>query len=156
MSVFFAWQRWPYLALAPAASGAESLPGSGEGAPIKVLVAMSAELERMAWGIIIAGQSDMQLIAQVSSCDEVQSILKTERSDVTVVDEAVMTNAQFKALQRHSKQPSSSRFVLVTSHPLDDSLEQSWHAFADAHLLKGVSAAELLRTIRMAASRLRA
>ena len=93
--------------------------------------------------IDIAGESDMQLIAQVSSCNEVQSILKTERSDVTLVDEAVVTDGQYKALQRYSKQPLSSSFVLVTAHPLDYSVEQTWHAFADAHLLKGVCAAEL-------------
>jgi hypothetical protein len=55
----------------------------------------------------------MQLIAQGSSCNEGQSILKTELSDVTLVDEAVVIEGQYKALQRYSKQPLSSSFVLV-------------------------------------------
>jgi hypothetical protein len=63
--------------------------------------------------IDIAGESDMQLIAQGSSCNEGQSILKTELSDVTLVDEAVVIEGQYKALQRYSKQPLSSSFVLV-------------------------------------------
>jgi DNA-binding NarL/FixJ family response regulator len=126
-------------------------PGKGEEFPIRVVVAMSAELERMGWGIIVSNQPDMQLIAQAASCSEVLNVLKAHRPHVTLIDEAMLEDNQYKDLREYSRQSRSSRFVLVAPHEMDYSREQSKYAFAHAYLLKGVSAAELLNTIRTTA-----
>ena len=54
-------------------AGQQSAPSSHniEELPIRVVIAMAAELERMGWGIIVSNQSDMRLIAQAASCSEV-------------------------------------------------------------------------------------
>jgi DNA-binding NarL/FixJ family response regulator len=60
--------------------------------------------------------------------------------------------SQCEALGEYSKQRLSSRFVLVAPHEADNLIEKSRYNFTHAYFLKGVSAAELLETIRTAAS----
>jgi DNA-binding NarL/FixJ family response regulator len=134
-----------------APEGAVTRPNASEHGPIRVVIAISAELERIAWGIIIGNQTDMQLIGQVASCDEALALLETNGSDVTLIDEAVLDTDKYESLLKYTNRPSSSRFVLVAPHQLDYSLKQSQYAFAQAHLLKGVSADELLTAIRQSA-----
>jgi DNA-binding NarL/FixJ family response regulator len=124
---------------------------AGKRPRIRVLIALSAELERLGWGIIVSSQPDMQLIAQAASCDEALAVLSTHPSDVTLIDETILETGQCSALQEYSKPPWSSRFVLVAPHHVDYSLEHSRYAFTHAYLLKGVSAEELLGTIRTTA-----
>jgi DNA-binding NarL/FixJ family response regulator len=143
----------PYASL-PAPSAEEqpvAASGNTSELPIRVVIAMSAELERMGWGIIVKNQADMRLIAQPASCSEVLNVLKAHRADVTLIDEAMLGPHQCKDLREYSKQPRSSRFILVAPHEKDYSQEQSRYAFTHAYLLKGVSAAELLDTIRTTA-----
>ena len=73
-------------------AGLQSDPSSHsiEELPIRVVIAMAAELERMGWGIIVSNQSDMRLIAQAASCSEVLKLLKAQRADVTLIDEAML------------------------------------------------------------------
>ncbi|MGD0734539.1 MAG: hypothetical protein ABR976_05300 [Terracidiphilus sp.] len=110
---------------------------------------MSEQLERMAWGIIVSNQPDMQLTAQAVSRSEVLPVLKANRPDVTLIDEAMLDARRCKDLHEYSRQPRSSRFILVAPHEVDYySLEQSRYSFTHSYLLKGVSATELLNTIR--------
>ena len=116
--------------------------------PIRVVIAMSAQLDRMAWGIIVSNQPDMQLTAQAASRSEVLSVLKANSPGVTLIDEAMLDARRCRHLHEYSTQPRSSRFILVAPHELDYSLEQSRYAFTHAYLLKGVSATDLLNTVR--------
>lgn len=134
-----------------AASGVDSRSNAGEPSSIRVVIAMSSRLERMAWSIIVDRQPDMRLVAQVGSCKEALAVLKTSGSDVTLIDEVMLDTSQYRALQEYSNQPSSSRFVLVAAHQVDYSLDQSRYTFAHAHVLKGFSATELLEAIRTTA-----
>jgi DNA-binding NarL/FixJ family response regulator len=129
-----------------------SAPAAGEPCTIRVVIAMPSKLERMAWGMIVDSQPDMQLIAQAASCDKALAVLKANRSDVTLIDEALLDARQCEALREYSKQPLSSRFVLVAPYQLDDSLDESRYSFTHTYLLKGVSATELLETIRTTAN----
>jgi hypothetical protein len=45
-------------------------PNAGKQPPISVTIAISAELEGIARGIVISSQADMQLIGQAATCDE--------------------------------------------------------------------------------------
>ena len=125
------------------------------GLPIRVVIAMSAELERMGWGIIVSNQPDMQLIAQAASCSEVLSVLKVHHPHVTLIDETILDNSLSEDLRECSSQSNLTRFILVAPHELDYSRKQPKYAFTHAYLLKGVSATELLYTIRSAASETR-
>jgi DNA-binding NarL/FixJ family response regulator len=116
--------------------------------PIRIVIAMTEQLERMAWGIIVRNQPDMQLTAQAASRSEVLPVLKANNPDVTLIDEAMLDARRCRDLHEYSTQPRSSRFILVAPHEMDCSLEQSRYSFTHAYLLKGVSATELLDTIR--------
>lgn len=127
-------------------------PAACERLPIRVVIAMSDELERMAWGLIVGNDAGMELIAKVASCDEALAILSSGPSDVVLLDEVILNGDQYGILQKYSGQPSSVRFVLVALHQPDHSLKRTRPLFIHAHLLKGTSAKEVLETIRSAAS----
>jgi len=135
----------------PGASGIARRPDSGRQVRIRVLIAMSSGLERMAWGLIVHSQRDMQLVAEVSSCREALGLLRKHPSDVTLIDESMLTANDYDALLEYAAQPLSSRFVLVAPHLAEFPLEQSKYSFMHAYLLKGVPADELLNAIRRTA-----
>ncbi len=143
-------QQASTLASAPA-NGPATTPSADEQVPIRVVIAMPTEFERMAWAITVSSQADMQLVAQVASCEEALAVLNTHRSDVTLIDQAILDAGRYEMLQTYAHHPLSTRFVLIAPHQIDYSLEPSRYALAHAYLLKGVSAEELLKAIRSAA-----
>ena len=122
-----------------------------EQAPIRVVIAISAELERVAWGMVIGSQSDMQLIGKAATCKEALALLRASGVDVTLIDEAILNSDEYERLLRYAKQHSASRFLLVAAHELDYTMRQSRYAFAHSFLLKGVSKDDLLGAVRSCA-----
>lgn len=120
-------------------------------AKIRVVIAMSGKLERLAWSLIIGDQQDMEMIAEVASGDEALAFLRTHESDVTLIDEAVLNSGEYKEFREYCGRSSSSRFVLATLHNVRESLELAGLAFIHSYILKGATADELLQAIRCAA-----
>lgn len=119
---------------------------------IRVMLALSSELERLAWSLIIASQQDMEIIAEVASCDEVLSLVRSRDCDVTLIDEAVLGSCRYGEFRDYCGSQSSSRFVLVTLHNVKDSLELMRQDFIHSYILKGARAEEFLQAIRSAAA----
>ncbi len=118
-------------------------------ARIRIVLAMAAELDRMAWSIVIDNQSDMELVAATSSSRQLIRLLKLHSPDVVLLDEVLLDQCHPGSLQTLARK-SACRFVLVAMHQPDYSLEPPRISFLHARLLKGVSAPELLRTLRAA------
>jgi hypothetical protein len=147
----------------PHSSGPSAAPKeSGESAaalgaaPIRVLLAMAAELDRMAWSIVINSQADMELIAAPSSSRQLLRHLKLHAPDVVLLDETLLALSPPGALIACARK-TACRLVLIAMHPPDYSLEppilESTPApFIHARLLKGVSAPDLLQTLRAVAA----
>jgi DNA-binding NarL/FixJ family response regulator len=125
--------------------GPDSHPASDS--PIRVLLIISSSLERLGWSIVVDGQQDMQLLAQFSSCDVALDFLAVHRADVALVDEAILTPRHCEALSREAAR-CGTRFLLVTSHPPDETADRSRYSFVADCLLKGLSASDLLAAIR--------
>ena len=135
-------------AVAPSKPNAIGHADISEISPIRIAVAMSDELARMAWGLIIDNEQDMQIIAATASCDELLVILKFKPPDLVLLDEAVLDDRYHRELLELSRHQPACRFILVARHKTDYSLEQSSYEFIHARLLTGASAADLLKTIR--------
>jgi DNA-binding NarL/FixJ family response regulator len=117
-------------------------------APIRVALAMASDLDRMAWSIVIGNQEDMELMAAPGSSQQLLKALEAHALDVILVDEAILEQCDPKSLPVFRKQPASLRVILVAMHRPDYALEATRFPFVHARLLKGVSAPELLETIR--------
>jgi DNA-binding NarL/FixJ family response regulator len=118
--------------------------------PLRILLAMAAELDRMAWSIVINNQKDMELVAATSSSRQIARLLKSHNPDVVVLDEDLLNLSDHAALLPFARK-TSCRFVLVAMHQPDYSLEHARVPFIHARLLKGVSAPDLLETVRAVA-----
>ncbi len=119
-------------------------------APIRILLAMAAELDRMAWSIVINHQKDMDLVAATSSSRQLLRLLKLHAPDVVLLDEALLDLCPPGALLACARK-TASRFVLFAMHQPDYSLEPSRLPPIHSRLLKGVTAPELLRAVRAVA-----
>ena len=118
--------------------------------PLRILLAMAAELDRMAWSIVINNQKDMDLVAATSSSRQLARLLKSHSPDVVLLDEELLNLCDHAALLACARK-TSCRFVLVAMHQPDYSLEHARAPFIHARLLKGVSAPDLLETVRAVA-----
>lgn len=118
---------------------------------IRVVIALSSELERMAWTLIVGRQHDMEMVAQVASGVEALAFLRSHNSDVTLIDEAALNSAQLQEFRDYCRRSCSSRFVLATLHSARESFELAGPAFIHSYILKGATADELLNAIRSAA-----
>jgi DNA-binding NarL/FixJ family response regulator len=147
----------------PHSSGPSEVPRESGGsaaalgaAPIRVLLAMAAEFDRMAWSIVLNNQSDMELIAATSSSRQLLRLLKLHAPGVVLLDETLLALCAPGALAACARK-TACRFVLIAMHPPDyslepPSLESSPASFIHARLLKGVSAPDLLQTLRAVAA----
>jgi DNA-binding NarL/FixJ family response regulator len=130
-------------------------------APIRIVLALAAELDRMAWSIVINNQTDMELAAATSSSRQLVRLLKLHAPQVVLLDEPLVDLCPPGALLACARK-TACRFVLIAMHQPDyslgppsldpSSLEPSRLPRIHARLLKGVSAPDLLRTLRAVAS----
>jgi DNA-binding NarL/FixJ family response regulator len=135
----------PTTQVTPAPDGPEAP------APIRVALAMASHLDRMAWSIVIGNQEDMELIAAPGSSQQLLKALDAHSPHVVLVDEAMLEQFDRSSLRALQKRLPSFRLILVAMHQKDYSLEPTRFPFIHTRLLKGVSAPELLETIRAAA-----
>ena len=117
------------------------------GGPIRVVLIISAKLERLGWSIVVEGQDDMELLGQFSSLGAGLAFLTSHPADVALIDEGMLTPKHCATLQEYAAQ-QPSRILLIARHPMDEPLRDSPYSFASACLLKGVAAASLLAAIR--------
>jgi DNA-binding NarL/FixJ family response regulator len=115
--------------------------------PIRVVLVIRSKLERLGWGIVLGTQTDLDLLGQFGSVGAALAFLAAHPAHVVLIDDAVLTPKDCDAL-RHLAAEGGPRFVLVVRHPVDEALEGSRYSFASECLLKGVSAAELLASLR--------
>lgn len=131
----------------PAQSLSEPKSPLASEAAIRVVLVISSKLERLGWSIVLENQDDMQLLGQFAVLDDALAFLAANSVDVVLIDEALLTPKYCEVLRRGAAH-RRSRFLLVTKHPLDEGLERSRYSFVSDFLLKGVSAADLLSSIR--------
>lgn len=130
-----------------------SSPGTGPTTSIliRVVLAMASELDRMAWSIVIDNQEDMDLLSAPASSQRLLDVLKLPALDVVIIDEDMLNQCSRQVLLACADLPRSSHFILVAMHQPDLSIESSRFPFIQTRLLKGVSASDLLSTIRASA-----
>jgi DNA-binding NarL/FixJ family response regulator len=115
---------------------------------IRVALIISSKLERLGWSIVLESQPDIEIVGQFSSWTAALALLEQETVDVALIDEAILTPKACERLLARPQTHSGPRFLMMARHLIDPAVAESRYAFVSCHLLKGLSAADLLAAIR--------
>jgi len=117
-------------------------------APIKVLLVDDHPLLRTGLAQAIAGQGDMQVVAEAGNGHEAVAAWAASRPDVTIMDLAMPGMCGLQALQAIRAQSPAARVVMLTTFGGDAQVRRALEAGACGFLLKSSLRKELVAMIR--------
>jgi DNA-binding NarL/FixJ family response regulator len=117
-------------------------------APIRILVVDDHPLLREGIAALVAGQSDMKLVAECSNGREAIQAFRTHRPDVTLMDLQMPEVGGLDAIGAIRGEFPDARIIVLTTYSGDVQVVRALQAGARAYLLKNLVHKELLDTIR--------
>jgi DNA-binding NarL/FixJ family response regulator len=122
---------------------------SADRGPIRVLSVDDHPLFREGVAALLAGQSDLTLIAEASNGLEAVDQFRRHRPDVTLMDLQMPEMNGVDAMVAICEEFPSARFIVLTTYVGDALVLKALKAGARAYLLKSLLRKELLETIRL-------
>jgi DNA-binding NarL/FixJ family response regulator len=116
--------------------------------PIRILAVDDHPLLREGIAGLVAGQSDMSLIAQASNGREAIHEFRTHRPDITLMDLQMPEMNGLDAMIAIRGEFPDARIIVLTTYTGDVQVLRALKAGARAYLLKNLLHKELLETIR--------
>lgn len=117
--------------------------------PIRVLSVDDHPLFREGVAALLAGQSDLTLIAEASNGREAVEQFRRHRPDVTLMDLQMPEMNGVDAMVAICEEFPSARIIVLTTYVGDALVLRALKAGARAYLLKSLLRKELLETIRL-------
>jgi DNA-binding NarL/FixJ family response regulator len=121
---------------------------SGDAGPIRILAVDDHALLREGIAGLVAGQSDMTLVAQASNGREAIHQFRSHRPDITLMDLQMPEMNGVDAMIAIRGEFPEARIIVLTTYTGDVQVLRALKAGARAYLLKNVLHKELLETIR--------
>jgi DNA-binding NarL/FixJ family response regulator len=121
---------------------------SGDAGPIRILAVDDHALLREGIAGLVAGQSDMTLVAQASNGREAIHQFRAHRPDVTLMDLQMPEMNGLDAMIAIRGEFPEARIIVLTTYIGDVQVLRALKAGARAYLLKNLLHKELLETIR--------
>jgi DNA-binding NarL/FixJ family response regulator len=122
---------------------------SAERPPIRILSVDDHALLRAGVAALLAGQSDMQLVAEASNGREAIEQFRKHRPDITLMDLQMPEMNGVDAMITICGEFPAARIIVLTTYAGDVQVMRALRAGARAYLLKGLLRKELLETIRL-------
>ncbi len=122
---------------------------SADRGPIRVLSVDDHPLFREGVAALLAGQSDVTLIAEASNGREAVEQFRQHRPDVTLMDLQMPEMNGVDAMVAICEEFPSARIIVLTTYVGDALVLRALKAGARAYLLKSLLRKELLETIRL-------
>lgn len=122
---------------------------SADRSPIRVLSVDDHPLLREGVAALLAGQSDLTLIAEASNGREAIEQFRRHRPDVTLMDLQMPEMDGVDAMSAICDEFPSARIIVLTTYVGDALVLRALKAGARAYLLKSLLRKELLETIRL-------
>ena len=116
--------------------------------PIRILAVDDHALLREGLAGLVAGQSDMSLVAQASNGREAIHQFRTHRPDITLMDLQMPEMNGIDAMIAIRGEFPEARIIVLTTYTGDVQVLRALKAGARAYLLKNLLHKELLETIR--------
>lgn len=132
--------------MSPTASGSEAPPSGTR--PIRILVVDDHPLIREGITALVAGKTDLELVAQASSGTEGVEQFRKHRPDVTLMDLQMPGIHGIDAIIAIREQDPHAAIIVLTTYSGDVRVRRALKAGAQAYLLKSLLHKELLATIR--------
>src|SRR5258707_4922278 len=117
--------------------------------PIRVLAVDDHPLLREGIGTLLAGQSDMTLVAEASNGREAIEQFRIHRPEVTLMDLQMPEMNGVDAMIAICGEFPAARIIVLTTYTGDVQVLRALKAGARGYLLKGLLRKELLDTIRL-------
>ena len=121
---------------------------SAKPVPIRILAVDDHALLREGIAGLVAGQSDMSLVAQASNGIEAIHQFRTHRPDITLMDLQMPEMNGIDAMIAIRGEFPEARIIVLTTYTGDVQVLRALKAGARAYLLKNLLHKELLETIR--------
>jgi len=121
---------------------------SAEPGPIRILAVDDHPLLREGIAGLVAGQSDMSVVAQASNGREAIHQFRTHRPDITLMDLQMPEMNGVDAMIAIRGEFPEARIIVLTTYTGDVQVLRALKAGARAYLLKNLLHKELLETIR--------
>lgn len=121
---------------------------SAKPVPIRILAVDDHALLREGIAGLVAGQSDMSLVAQASNGIEAIHQFRTHRPDITLMDLQMPEMNGLDAMIAIRGEFPEARIIVLTTYTGDMQVLRALKAGARAYLLKNLLHKELLETIR--------
>ena len=120
---------------------------------IRVAVVDDQALVRMGLRTLIAGEADLDLVAEAADGREALAVLRRTVPDVTLMDIRMPGLDGLAALRAITADPALAavRVVMLTTFELDEYVFEALRAGASGFLLKDAEPDELLRAVRVVA-----
>jgi DNA-binding NarL/FixJ family response regulator len=122
---------------------------SADRSAIRVLSVDDHPLLREGVAALLAGQSDVTLVAEASNGHEAIDQFRRHRPDVTLMDLQMPEMNGVEAMTAICEEFPSARIIVVTTYVGDALVLRALKAGARAYLLKSLLRKELLETIRL-------
>jgi len=121
---------------------------SPEAGPIRILSVDDHPVLRQGIAALVAGQSDMSLVAEASNGREAIQQFRAHHPDVTLMDLQMPEMSGLDALNAIRGEFPEARIIVLTTYTGDVQVLRAIKAGARAYLLKNSLHKELLETIR--------
>jgi DNA-binding NarL/FixJ family response regulator len=121
---------------------------TAEPGPIRILAVDDHALLREGIAGLLAGQSDMSLVAQASNGREAIQQFRTHRPDITLMDLQMPEMNGVDAMIAIRGEFPEARIIVLTTYTGDVQVLRALKTGARAYLLKNLLHKELLETIR--------
>src|SRR5262245_9253748 len=122
---------------------------SGDRSPIRILSVDDHPLLLEGVAALLAGQSDMELVAEASNGREAIDQFRRHRPDVTLMDLQMPEMNGVDAMISICEEFPSARIIVLTTYVGDALAKRALKAGARAYLLKSLLRKELPDTIRL-------
>jgi DNA-binding NarL/FixJ family response regulator len=115
---------------------------------IRVLCVDDHRLVREGLGLIIARETDMDIVGMAATGPEAVAVFRQTRPDVTLMDLQLGGSSGVDAIAAIRREAPEARIIVVTMYHGDEDIYRAMQAGATTYLVKETLADDLVRVIR--------
>jgi len=117
-------------------------------APIRILIADDHPVVLAGLTSMLNSQPDMEVVGAASSGGEALDILRTERTDILLLDLRMAGMGGIDTLNALKRAKIEARVIILTSYETDEDIYRAVQAGAQGYLLKDAPQSDMIEAIR--------